>query len=247
MRVVFSFLSLVSALAFSQEMSLPAGADNQCRVQAKEIAIKTYQTCVTETRSAKIEQIRQEYQEKLAALKSEYDAQLKELRGAVAAATPAAEPATETQAETIPTVIEPVTKEEPTLKEETVTQENLTLSEPTVTLRPATAAAPAVKVKKQAKKPAKKSTPVVAKKRAKGEKGVKGIAKTLPVKQKAVETKPASNTATETEVVKVAPIQESELEKAVITKAPLNEYEEQLQVVDPTLGAHAAETESTQQ
>ncbi len=244
MRVLISALTFVSAFAFAQEMSVPG--DNQCRVQAKEIALKTYQTCVTETRSAKIEQIRQEYQEKLAALKSEYDAQLKELRGQVAAAsaTPAVAPV-EVKEETpseVPTVIEPV------LKDDTVTQENLTLTEPTITLKPAAPVVVPAVVKKQAtkkKQPTKKATPVVAQKRAKGEKGVKGIAKTLPAKKKVVETKPASSIATEAEVVKVAPIQESELEKNVITKAPLSE--EQLQVVDPTLGAHAAEIESAQQ
>lgn len=241
MRVLISVLTLVSSFALAQEMSVPG--DNQCRAQAKEIALKTYQTCVTETRSAKIEQIRQEYQEKLAALKSEYDAQLKDLRGQVAAASaaPVVAPTEIKKEETpseVPTVIEPV------LKDDTVTQENLTLTEPTITLKPATPAA----VKKQAtKKPAKKTAPVVAQKRAKGEKGVKGIAKTLPVKKKVVETKPVSTIATEAEVVKVAPIQESELEKNVLTKAPLNENEEQLQVVDPTLGAHAAEIESAQQ
>lgn len=81
---------LLSLNSFSQEMSSP---DNQCRIQAKEVALKTYQSCIADNRSAKIDQIRQEYQEKIAELKKQYEAQILELKTSTAEATKAVETA----------------------------------------------------------------------------------------------------------------------------------------------------------
>lgn len=53
--------------------------DAECRVQAKEAALNTYQSCVKETRTNKIDEIRKEYQEKLTELKSHYEGELKKL------------------------------------------------------------------------------------------------------------------------------------------------------------------------
>lgn len=53
--------------------------DSECRIQAKETAINTYQSCVKESRSQKIEEIRKEYQSKLQDLKSYYDSEMKKL------------------------------------------------------------------------------------------------------------------------------------------------------------------------
>jgi hypothetical protein len=50
-----------------------------CRAKAKEIAIQTYSSYVTESRQAKVDEIRTGYQKDLAALKSKYDKELKKL------------------------------------------------------------------------------------------------------------------------------------------------------------------------
>lgn len=53
--------------------------DSECRIQAKETAITTYQSCVKESRTQKIEEIRKEYQSKLQELKSYYDGEMKKM------------------------------------------------------------------------------------------------------------------------------------------------------------------------
>ena len=73
LKLFFLVLSL-STVAFSQD-----ALDSECRVQAKEAAVTTYQSCVKEARSVKIDEIRKEYQEKLTELKSHYDSELKKL------------------------------------------------------------------------------------------------------------------------------------------------------------------------
>lgn len=173
MKLVISILltSVFSVTAFAQQEA-EASPDNQCRIQAKEIALQTYQNCVTEYRSAKIDQIRREYQEKLAELKNQYETQLLELKSEAAITT----------------------TKNTTPANETVESENLTITQPTITLKPA-------KQDKKFKKTGQPTgQPVVAKKRAKGEKGVKGIAKTLPAKQKTVATKPVSALSPQTEL-----------------------------------------------
>ncbi len=74
MKKVFVVLLAVESFGFTQE-----NIDSQCRVQAKEAAITTYQSCVKEARTVKIDEIRKEYQEKLTELKSYYDGELKKL------------------------------------------------------------------------------------------------------------------------------------------------------------------------
>lgn len=74
MKKVFVVLLALSSFGYAQE-----NIDSQCRVQAKEAAITTYQSCVKEARTVKIDEIRKEYQEKLTELKSYYDGELKKL------------------------------------------------------------------------------------------------------------------------------------------------------------------------
>jgi septal ring factor EnvC (AmiA/AmiB activator) len=74
MKKVFVVLLAVGSFGYAQE-----NIDSQCRVQAKEAAITTYQSCVKEARTVKIDEIRKEYQEKLTELKSYYDGELKKL------------------------------------------------------------------------------------------------------------------------------------------------------------------------
>jgi Skp family chaperone for outer membrane proteins len=74
MKKLFFLVISLSSVAFSQD-----ALDSECRVQAKEAAVTTYQSCVKEARSIKIDEIRKEYQEKLTELKSHYDSELKKL------------------------------------------------------------------------------------------------------------------------------------------------------------------------
>lgn len=80
--VTTTLIALFSSTGFAQEMS---SADNQCRAQAKEIAVQTYQTCISDSKTAKIEQIKQEYQAKIEELKKYYEAQILDLQTANAA------------------------------------------------------------------------------------------------------------------------------------------------------------------
>jgi len=77
MKTVLFILLTVSSLVFSQDMST---LDLQCRSEAKELALKSYQSCVATARTARLEEIRKEYQEKLASLKKQYDGQIQELK-----------------------------------------------------------------------------------------------------------------------------------------------------------------------
>jgi hypothetical protein len=230
--------SFLFSTSFAQQMSAPpAAVDNQCRVQAKEIAIQTYQTCVSETRAAKVEQIRKEYQEKIIELKKQYESEIQELKAMSASShqpnkvepkeevksapafpkttldeTPEANNQIPTTSETVQTEelsLQPIESLAPAIQEPTM---------PTIVLKPA---APTF-----VKKNFKKARPVIAQNRAQGEKGVKGIAKSLPSKKRIVKTKPASQIITEAEKTKTAPIQLSELEKVQLTQAPLSELNE---------------------
>lgn len=53
----------------------------QCKAQAKEVALQTYQTCITENRQAQIESVRKEYQQKLNELKNHYNKELQKAGG----------------------------------------------------------------------------------------------------------------------------------------------------------------------
>lgn len=74
--LAFSATVLVSFQASANE-----DVDLMCKGKAKTIAIETFKTCVTENRSAQIEQLRRSYSEKLKALKEEYDSEIRRLGG----------------------------------------------------------------------------------------------------------------------------------------------------------------------
>jgi hypothetical protein len=50
-----------------------------CRNKAKEIAAETYKNCVTDVKQSQVRSLRKEYEDKLAALKSHYDGELKKI------------------------------------------------------------------------------------------------------------------------------------------------------------------------
>lgn len=76
-----SILFLGFILNFSYSMAQNTDIEVSCRAEAKQIAIKTYQSCVTSARNQKIDQIRKEYQTKLNDLKKYYDSELNKISG----------------------------------------------------------------------------------------------------------------------------------------------------------------------
>ncbi len=52
-----------------------------CKAQAKEVALQTYQGCVTEARKGQMDSIRKEYSAKLTELKEHYNKELKKAAG----------------------------------------------------------------------------------------------------------------------------------------------------------------------
>ena len=82
--IVSLALLTLSFTSFAQAPS--SSAELTCRSEAKEIAVQTYQSCVTTARQKRIEEIRKEYQAKLGELKSHYDSELKKLSPSQAAA-----------------------------------------------------------------------------------------------------------------------------------------------------------------
>ena len=85
---------LVSAsLAYAsaaEPMSIRSSAEieNSCRVKSKEIALETYRSCVTDTKTAQIEQVRRQYKVKLLALKAYYENELKKMNNQSAKSAP---------------------------------------------------------------------------------------------------------------------------------------------------------------
>lgn len=73
--VRFLLILLAAKMTFASVESI----DSECRIQAKETAITTYQSCVKENRAQKIDEIRKEYQTKLQELKSYYDGEMKKM------------------------------------------------------------------------------------------------------------------------------------------------------------------------
>lgn len=85
MKTVLSFFAtiLVSANAFSQN----ASSEIMCRGQAKEIAMQTYSTCITQARATQVDEVRKAYQKELTDLKSKYDQELKRIGGGTSASS----------------------------------------------------------------------------------------------------------------------------------------------------------------
>ncbi|MNT15468.1 hypothetical protein D3C72_1505210 [compost metagenome] len=74
MKTVLSFV--VTTLFTNMAMAQTA-AEVTCRAQAKEVAVQTYSSCITQARNQQVEQIRADYQKELTALKAKYDKELK--------------------------------------------------------------------------------------------------------------------------------------------------------------------------
>lgn len=75
--IVLSSTLLLTGTAFAAKNS----AEVMCRAQAKDIAMQTYSTCITDARHKQVDEIRKNYQKELSELKSKYDKQLNKISG----------------------------------------------------------------------------------------------------------------------------------------------------------------------
>jgi predicted Zn-dependent protease len=83
---ILLFMSSTSVFAQTQSPSF----ELSCRAKAKEIAAETYKSCVTQGRQAEVDKVRQEYQEKIKALKAQYERDLKQAAGTKSVTTTSA-------------------------------------------------------------------------------------------------------------------------------------------------------------
>jgi ribosomal protein L44E len=78
---------IIALTFFARSAYAESAAELTCKAQAKEIAVQTYSSCITESRNSQIEQIRKSYKEELANLKSKYDRELKKMGSTATKAT----------------------------------------------------------------------------------------------------------------------------------------------------------------
>ena len=104
---LLSFLSFatLSSISYSSEI------ENQCLSEAKIIALKSYESCVTGKKAEQVEALKQEYQERALQLKSEYENKIKNLNEIPEASPVTSESTNELQQHTEPTVtLKPASK-----------------------------------------------------------------------------------------------------------------------------------------
>ena len=82
---IVTFALLSTAVAKASE----GDYEGMCRLKAKEVAAESYRGCVTEARTSQIEQLKKEYQDKLKAMKEDYEKEIKKLSAGTAAAATA--------------------------------------------------------------------------------------------------------------------------------------------------------------
>lgn len=85
MKTVIQFLAITFFASLAQAQQMTSSAEVMCRAQAKEVALQSYNGCITTARNNQIEQIRADYKKEMAELKGKYDKELKKLSGAAAA------------------------------------------------------------------------------------------------------------------------------------------------------------------
>ena len=82
-----SILGMIAIALLSTGIAKAAESDYEgmCRIKAKEVAAESYRGCVTEARTSQIEQLKKEYQDKLKAMKDDYEKEIKRLSAGSAA------------------------------------------------------------------------------------------------------------------------------------------------------------------
>ncbi len=89
------FVAIIILLAYSSRLLAQEGGrsniEQACRNQAKEVAVTSYNSCMTEGRQKKLDHLKTEYQEKLQDLKSQYDREIQKLSNEPQSKTPSQE------------------------------------------------------------------------------------------------------------------------------------------------------------
>lgn len=81
-KIYFYFMNalIVSILtSLAVHASAQSSGELSCRSKAKEIAVQTYSSCMTEARNTQIEDLRRSYKEDLANLKNKYEQEMKKM------------------------------------------------------------------------------------------------------------------------------------------------------------------------
>lgn len=75
------FVCILIMLAYSSRLFAQTGSpmDQACRAQAKEVALQTYNSCMTEVRQKRLDNLKNEYESKIQDLKSQYERELQKL------------------------------------------------------------------------------------------------------------------------------------------------------------------------
>lgn len=104
----FPLLMLALSLVLAEKAAHAAGGpiDVMCRNKAKELAVQTYQTCVTEERASRLTDLKSRYKARMSEVKDEFQRELNEINGKTPQAT-ATEPAK------APTAVKPAAKAKP--------------------------------------------------------------------------------------------------------------------------------------
>ncbi|MFN7728324.1 MAG: hypothetical protein ACK5P7_04135 [Bdellovibrio sp.] len=80
-RARLGILGLLTVSSIALAQSGPPEYELLCRIKAKELAVDMYRGCITTSRTQQIDQLKKEYQDKLRAMKSDYESQIKKLTG----------------------------------------------------------------------------------------------------------------------------------------------------------------------
>ena len=99
-NIPFTVAMLILSLIFAAKAARAAesSGDLQCRSKAKEVALQTYQGCVSE-KTTRLKDLKQRYKERMAELKAEFQTQLDEINGKSTAPKAAVKPATKSEAQ----------------------------------------------------------------------------------------------------------------------------------------------------
>ncbi len=74
-------LFIIFALAgFNSTTAVANSVDRLCRDKAKEVAEDNYRSCMTESRAARLDEIRKEYKSDLRELKARYEEKIRKLK-----------------------------------------------------------------------------------------------------------------------------------------------------------------------
>jgi hypothetical protein len=81
MKKLFLAIVLTCASKFAFAAAEMNSQEMSCRAKAKEVAAEAYRGCVTDYKSAELERLKKSYQDRLKALKDNYEREIEQLSG----------------------------------------------------------------------------------------------------------------------------------------------------------------------